>query len=76
MDEFGVGTFSSIIKGYFGNFLGFEGIFIIFWVLGVFWYFYRFWGLFWSFFGFWDILVIFLGFESIFVIFWVLGVFW
>ena len=42
MDEFGVGTFSSIIKGYFGNFLGFEGIFIIFWILGVFWYFFWF----------------------------------
>ena len=37
MDEFGVGTFPSIIKGYFGIFIGFGGYFGHFLDFGVFW---------------------------------------
>ena len=63
------------IQGYFGHFLCFEGILVIF----------RFWGVFWSFFGFRGYFCHFVGFGVILVIFkfWGyfghfsgLGVFW
>ena len=62
-------------RGYFGHFLGFGGILVIF----------RFWGIlvifwvsevFWSFFGFCGYFGHFLDFRDILVIFLVLGVFW
>ena len=50
------------------NFLGFESILVIFWVLGVFWSFFGFRGYFDHFLGFGDILIIF-RFQGILVIF-------
>ena len=45
--------------GYFAHFRGFGGIFLILWVLGVFWSFFRFRKHFGHFLGFYGILVIF-----------------
>ena len=64
--------------GYFGHFLGFGGILVIFYVLGVFWSFIGFQEYFGYFLGFGGILVIFrfwgyfghfLGFGGILVVF-------
>ena len=52
-------------RGYFGYFLGFEGILVISWILGVFWSFLGFEGIFVIFWISRDILVIFLGFGDI-----------
>ena len=52
------------VRGYFGHFLGFGAIFVIFWVSGLFWSFYGFRGYFGHFLSFEGYFGHFLGFEG------------